>query len=180
MGNPQVGCVAEHMLDARTQTEAAPDEQTELRCRPANQSLITDVTRLRPLLCTIHRDQPRPPTAARQRQAARSVLDWGHQNLHELRSPCRCHAGAEDGRSLEGRAAGMVLDASFGRNAHRRDSAQHPGRASALPRSERQQSPADEEGVSGIRCLTLRVRHLKRKSCDGVGRRASDTVPTNP
>jgi len=34
-----------HRTDARTQTEAAPDEQTEMRCRPANQSLITDVLR---------------------------------------------------------------------------------------------------------------------------------------
>jgi hypothetical protein len=40
-------------IDARTQTEAAPDEQTEMRCRSANQSLITDVLVLRPFLCTI-------------------------------------------------------------------------------------------------------------------------------
>ena len=43
-GNPRVGCEAGRETDARTQTEAAPDEHTELRCRPANQSLITDVS----------------------------------------------------------------------------------------------------------------------------------------
>src|SRR2546423_2815009 len=40
-------------IDARTQIEAAPDEQTEMRCRSANQSLITDVFALRPYFCTI-------------------------------------------------------------------------------------------------------------------------------
>src|SRR5438105_4579602 len=40
-------------IDARTQIEAAPDEQTEQRCRSANQSLITDVFALRPYFCTI-------------------------------------------------------------------------------------------------------------------------------
>src|SRR5947207_15789153 len=40
-------------IDARTQIEAAPDEQTEMRCRSANQSLITDVLALRPYFCTI-------------------------------------------------------------------------------------------------------------------------------
>ena len=49
--------------DARTQTEAAPDEHTEMRCRPANQSLITDVFRPRPLFCTIH--PPEPPQMSR-------------------------------------------------------------------------------------------------------------------
>ena len=44
-------------IDARTQTEAAPDEQTEMRCRSANQSLITDVLALRPCFCTIHHRQ---------------------------------------------------------------------------------------------------------------------------
>ena len=34
----------EPQIDARTQTEAAPDGQTDMRCRPADQSLPTDVS----------------------------------------------------------------------------------------------------------------------------------------
>src|SRR5260370_37650855 len=55
-GNSRAYCVADHMIDARPQTGTAPDEQTEMRYPTrAHQSLITDVFRSCPLLCTIHR-----------------------------------------------------------------------------------------------------------------------------
>ena len=44
VGNPRVGCVAGRKVDARTQTEAAPDGKTDMRCRPAYQRLPTDVS----------------------------------------------------------------------------------------------------------------------------------------
>ena len=44
VGNPRVGYVAGRKTDARTQTEAAPDGHTDMRCRPAHQSLPTDVS----------------------------------------------------------------------------------------------------------------------------------------
>jgi hypothetical protein len=46
--------VADRMIDARPQTGTAPDQQTAMRYQPAHQSLITDVFRSRPLLCTIY------------------------------------------------------------------------------------------------------------------------------
>jgi hypothetical protein len=53
-GNSRGYYVADHMIDARSQTGTAPDEQTAMRFQPAHQSLITDVFRSRPPLCTIH------------------------------------------------------------------------------------------------------------------------------
>ena len=68
-------------IDARTQIEAAPDEQTEMRCRSANQSLITDVFALRPYFCTIQL-QPIPTAQAVGCQITASrALDGGHQIL---------------------------------------------------------------------------------------------------
>ena len=68
-------------IDARTQTEAAPGEQTEMRCRSANQSLITDVLALRPYFCTIQL-QPIPTAQAMGYQITASrALDGGHQIL---------------------------------------------------------------------------------------------------
>ena len=68
-GNPQVGCVADHKIDARTQAEAAPDEHTEMRCRPANQSLITDVS-------------SSVPSSARSIQSLPPVIDRRPVELH--------------------------------------------------------------------------------------------------
>ena len=66
-------------IDARTQTEAAPDEQTEMRCRSANQSLITDVFALRPYFCTIRPPPDRTAKAVRRSITAFGALDGGHQ-----------------------------------------------------------------------------------------------------
>ena len=66
-------------IDARTQTEAAPDEQTEMRCRSANQSLITDVLALRPYFCTIQLQRDCTAEAVWCQITAAGVLDGGHQ-----------------------------------------------------------------------------------------------------
>src|SRR5438067_9724436 len=68
-------------IDARTQIEAAPDEQTEMRCRSANQSLITDVFALRPYFCTIQLQPIRTCHAVRCQITASAALDGGHQIL---------------------------------------------------------------------------------------------------
>jgi len=52
-GNSRLRCVADRTIDARAKTGTAPDEYPELRLKSAHQSLITDVSRLRPHLCTI-------------------------------------------------------------------------------------------------------------------------------
>jgi transposase len=52
-GNSRFRCVADHAIDARAKTGTAPDEHSELRLKSAHQSLITDVSRLRPYRCTI-------------------------------------------------------------------------------------------------------------------------------
>jgi len=44
--------VADRKIDARAKTGTAPDEISELRLKSAHQSLITDVSRLRPYRCT--------------------------------------------------------------------------------------------------------------------------------
>jgi hypothetical protein len=51
-GNSRAYYVADHMIDARSQTGKAPDEKTDMR-EPANESLLTDVSRLRSYRCTI-------------------------------------------------------------------------------------------------------------------------------
>ena len=71
-------------IDARTQTEAAPGEQTEMRCRSANQSLITDVLALRPYFCTIQPPQDRTAKAVRRSITTSRALDGGHQILHSV------------------------------------------------------------------------------------------------
>ena len=76
-------------IDARTQTEAAPDEQTEMRIKPAHQSLITDVPRPRLLPCTIRSNRSTPVVNTRRRPRALGVLDLGHQNLR----PYACRIG---------------------------------------------------------------------------------------
>src|SRR3954454_1339134 len=68
-------------IDARTQTEAAPGEQTEMRCRSANQSLITDVLALRPYFCTIQLQSIRTAQAVWCQITAPRALDGGHQIL---------------------------------------------------------------------------------------------------
>src|SRR5947207_15760561 len=68
-------------IDARTQIEAAPDEQTEMRCRSANQSLITDVFALRPYFCTIQLQPIRTAMPVRCQITASVALDGGHQIL---------------------------------------------------------------------------------------------------
>jgi hypothetical protein len=46
--------MADHMVDARSKTEKAPDEKrTCVNSKPANESLLTDVSRLRSFRCTI-------------------------------------------------------------------------------------------------------------------------------
>ena len=49
--------------------------------QPAHQSLLTDVFRSRPLLCTIHRCNNFMPVRVRNGLTARYVLDLGHQRF---------------------------------------------------------------------------------------------------
>jgi hypothetical protein len=51
-GNSRAYCEADRKIDARSQAGTAPDENTDMR-EPANKSLLTDVSRLRPYRCTI-------------------------------------------------------------------------------------------------------------------------------
>ena len=53
-GTPRVGCVAGRKIDARTQTEAAPDGQTDLRYPTRVSELANRRLRLRLPFCTIH------------------------------------------------------------------------------------------------------------------------------
>src|SRR3982074_1537572 len=76
-------------IDARTQTEAAPGEQTEMRCRSANQSLITDVLALRPYFCTIQPPPDRTAKAVRCQITTSRALDGGHQILQSAPSARR-------------------------------------------------------------------------------------------
>ena len=46
--------MADHLIDARSQTGTAPDEKRKCGIQPAHQSLFTDVFSSRPPLCTIH------------------------------------------------------------------------------------------------------------------------------
>src|SRR3954452_7019004 len=73
-------------IDARTQTEAAPGEQTEMRCRSANRSLITDVLALRPYFCTIQLQSIRTAQAVWCQITAPRALDGGHQTYCLARS----------------------------------------------------------------------------------------------
>jgi len=51
-GNSRTYCEADRKIDARSQAGTAPDENTDMR-EPANESLLTDVSRLRSYRCTI-------------------------------------------------------------------------------------------------------------------------------
>jgi len=73
--------VADHLIDARSQTGTAPDEKRICGIQPAHQSLLTDVFRSRPLLCTIHRCPNFMPVRVRNGITARFVLDLGHQRF---------------------------------------------------------------------------------------------------
>ncbi len=65
-------------IDARTKTGKAPDEHTDLR-EPANQRLLTDVSRLRSFRCTtVPSIASRAEREATTRAAQR--LDLGHQS----------------------------------------------------------------------------------------------------
>lgn len=59
-GNPRVGCVADGNIDARTQTEAAPDVHTDRR-EPAHQNLLTDVSS--PVSSLARSEHTEPPPA---------------------------------------------------------------------------------------------------------------------
>jgi hypothetical protein len=72
--------VADHMIDARSQTGTAPDEQTAMRIQPALQSLITDVFRSGPLLCTIHHLINFTLARVENVPVVPAVLDKGHQS----------------------------------------------------------------------------------------------------
>jgi hypothetical protein len=51
-GIPDPSFEADRKVDARSKTGKAPDERTDMR-EPANESLLTDVSRLRSYRCTI-------------------------------------------------------------------------------------------------------------------------------
>jgi len=51
-GNSRSSFEADRKVDARSKTGKAPDEKTDMR-EPANESLLTDVSRLRSYRCTI-------------------------------------------------------------------------------------------------------------------------------
>jgi len=88
-GNSRAYYVADHMIDARSQTGTAPDEQTAMRYPSRASELITDVFRSRPLLCTIHR--PINFTLARVENVpvVPAVLDKGHQSKRTCRASGR-------------------------------------------------------------------------------------------
>jgi hypothetical protein len=79
--------VADHLIDARSQTGTAPDEKRKCGIQPAHQSLLTDVFRSRPLLCTIHRCPNFMPVRVRNGITARFVLDLGHQRGFQASHP---------------------------------------------------------------------------------------------
>src|SRR5260370_42651860 len=75
------------MIDARPQTGTAPDEQTEMRYPTrAHQSLITDVFRSRPLLCTIHHLINFTLVSVENVPVVLAVLDKGHQSKRTRRA----------------------------------------------------------------------------------------------
>jgi hypothetical protein len=92
--------------------------------QPANQSLITDVFRSRPHLCTIHSRHPPASMAARGRSIARSALDWGHQSAL---ARCRCHGRRPHGPQLEEVPPPIASPVDSGRRHNRRP---HPATAS--------------------------------------------------
>jgi hypothetical protein len=50
---PVFRCVADQLIDARAQTKDSPRRTFGYAVKPANESLVTDVSRLRPHRCTI-------------------------------------------------------------------------------------------------------------------------------
>jgi hypothetical protein len=68
------------MIDARPKTGTAPDEYPELRLKSAHQSLITDVSRLRPHPCTIIAAE-NSDANRRWRHTLPKTLDEGHQSV---------------------------------------------------------------------------------------------------
>src|SRR5260370_5026068 len=70
--------IARSTPDRRHRT--APDEHPDMRLKSADQSMITDVSRLRPHLCTIITSITSNSDRGGGRRAARPALDKGHQS----------------------------------------------------------------------------------------------------
>src|SRR5438477_11255046 len=94
-------------IDARTQIEAAPDEQTEMRCRSANQSLITDVFALRPYFCTIQLQPIRTAMQCGARLLRPPPLTGDIRDLQVCQVACAVPAEHQgNDRAMAGRAGG--------------------------------------------------------------------------
>ena len=77
--------IARSTPDRRHRT--APDEHPDMRPKSADQSMITDVSRLRPHLCTIITSTAPTQIVGGGRRAAPPPLDKGHQSeLQPIRS----------------------------------------------------------------------------------------------
>src|ERR1700761_1816029 len=77
-GIPEDCLEADHMIDARTKTGTAPDEHSDRR-EPADQRMLTDVSRLRSYRCTIKLAAAPTITVRRIHSHARS-LTTGHES----------------------------------------------------------------------------------------------------
>src|SRR5258708_9503435 len=72
--------VADHMIDARSRQGQPRTNKRQCGIQPAHQSLITDVFRSRPLLCTIHHLINSTLASVENVPVVPAVLDKGHQS----------------------------------------------------------------------------------------------------
>src|SRR6201996_8188906 len=86
-GIPEDCLEADHMIDARTKTGTAPDEHSDRR-EPADQRMLTDVSRLRSYRCTIKLAAAPTITVRRIHSHARSLTTG-----HESNPVRRCRSG---------------------------------------------------------------------------------------
>src|ERR1700761_168578 len=84
-GIPEDCLEADHMIDARTKTGTAPDEHSDRR-EPADQRMLTDVSRLRSYRCTIKLAAAPTITVRRIHSHARS-LTTGHESNPGVGAP---------------------------------------------------------------------------------------------
>src|SRR5258708_5334532 len=80
-GNSRAYYVADHMIDARSQTGIAPDEQTAMRYPTRASELDHRRLQSRPLLCTIHHLINFTLASVENVPVVLAVLDKGHQRV---------------------------------------------------------------------------------------------------
>src|SRR5215470_5612696 len=99
-GNSRAYYVADHMIDARSQTGTAPDEQTAMRYPTRASELDHRRLQVRPLLCTIHHLINFTLVSVESVPVVFAVLDKGHQSKRTRQPPLGASVSGQGTKSL--------------------------------------------------------------------------------